>query len=186
MARVARLLYYNDYKIDLMKKTIKGFATASLSMLLMVLISYGCETTNRTTATTETENVGNISQGSDWVFTANTAIPQKGSTRQLSIGFNVTLNQKKLVVYLPYYGQAYTGADLFSGKGPLDFTSTDFTIERTAAKKGGWNISIKPRDYKEVQSMEFTFYDNGTAYLNVSMQNRSSINFNGTVEQVKS
>jgi len=169
-----------------MKKTIKRLAIVSLSMLLMALLTYGCETTNQTTATTTTENTGNISQGSDWVFTANTAIPQKGSTRQLSIGFNVTFSQKKLVVYLPYFGQAYTGADLFSGKGPLDFTSADFTIERTAAKKGGWNISIKPKDYREVQSMDFTFYDNGTAYLSVSMQNRSSINFNGNVEQVRS
>ena len=151
-----------------------------------MLIAYGCNTTNHTTAPVTTKNIGTVSDSGEWIFTANVAMPQTGSTRQLSIGYNVTFSKSKLIVYLPYFGRAYSGADLFSGKGPLDFSSTDFTVERYAAKKGGWNFTIKPRDYKEVQSMDFTFYDNGTAYLSVSMQNRTSINFNGNVEQVKS
>ena len=170
-----------------MKKTIKGLIIAPVLMLgLMALISTGCETTNQTKGSTTTQHMGSMSDSSMWVFTASMAIPQRGSTRQLSAGYNVTLIRNKLTVYLPYFGQAYSGVDLFSGRGPLDFTSTNFTIERTSAKRGGWNISIKPKDYREVQSMDFTFYDNGTAYLSVNMQNRSSINFNGNVEEERS
>ena len=169
-----------------MKKHITWLIATPLTLLLVALLTYGCNTTNHITSTTTTENISNMPDSSEWTFTANIALPQSGRTRQITGGYDVRFSRSKLIVYLPYFGKAYSGADLFSGKSPLDFTSVDFTIERTAARKGGWNISIKPKDYKEVQSLDFTFYDNGTAYLSVSMQNRSPISFNGNVEQVRS
>ncbi len=157
-----------------------------LKLLLFVsAIACSCTTTSQTATTEKSRaSITNLG-GSDWVFTADVALPQSGRSRQISGGYEVTFSSAKLVVYLPYFGEAHAGADIYSGRGPLDFTSTDFT-SATQTKKGEWDITIKPKDYKEVQSMDFTFYDNGNAHLNVTMLNHSAISFSGTVEQVKS
>ena len=155
----------------------------AMLLLLITLVIFSCSTTSQT-STEKTTGSYNMA-AADWVFTANTANPQSGSTRQLSTGYNVTLTGSKLISYLPYFGQATGGADLFSGRGPLDFTSFDFT-SGSQTHKGALIVTLKPRDYSEVQSMEFTFYDNGTAYLSVILLHRSSIRFNGMVEQIKS
>jgi len=125
-----------------------------------------------------------ITDSSNWEFTATQAMPQYGTPQYISANYTVTCTGKKLVVYLPYYGRATAGIDVYSGKGPLDFKSTDFTIKRLKAKAGRWSISIRPNDYREVQSMDFTFYDDGTANLNVNLSNRSPISFTGTVAAV--
>ena len=158
--------------------------SSAMPLLLITLVIGACNTTSQIVTQEKRTKTYNMA-GADWIFTPNTANPQSGSTRQISSGYNVKLTGTKLMVYLPYYGQASIGADLFSGRSPLDFTSTDF-ISDVQAKKSARIITIKPRDYSEVQSMEFTFYDNGTAYLRVIMLHRSSISFTGNVEQVKS
>ena len=157
----------------------------SMLLLLITLVAGSCSTTSQT-ATQEKTTKSYSMATRDWVFTANSANPQSGRVRQLSSDYTVTLTSTKLIANLPYYGQATAGADLFSGHGPLDFTSTDFVSDSRTTSKGALNIVIKPRDYNEVQSLDFTFYDNGTAYLSVIMLHRSSISFTGSVEQIKS
>jgi hypothetical protein len=70
-------------------------------------------------------------------------------------------------------------------RSPLDFTTTDFTIRKDHNDKGRWNITISPKDYREVQSFDFIFFNNGSAQLNVQLTNRSSISFNGAVKPGK-
>ena len=166
-----------------MKRRLMQLTGATSILLLIISMVLGsCGTTSQTAE----KNTARFNMTStDWVFTANSANPQSGRTRQLTSGYNVTLTGSKLVSYLPYFGQASAGADLFSGHGPLDFTSLDLTTA-SQSRKGALNVTLKPKDQSEVQSMEFTFYDNGTAYLSVLMLHRSSISFTGTVEQIKS
>ena len=87
--------------------------------------------------------------------------------------------------YLPYFGKANVGADIMSGKGPLDFTSVDFIAETLRPKEGEWHVSIKPKDYSEVQQLSFNLYSNGSATLDVIMTNRSAIRFTGRVQAMK-
>ena len=135
-------------------------------------------------STTKPAPAGMVTDSSKWEFTAVQAMPQYGTPQYISANYTVTCTGKKLVVYLPYYGRATAGIDVYSGKGPLDFKSVDFTIKKLKSKPGRWSISIRPNDYREVQSMDLTFYDDGTANLNVSLRNRSPISFTGTVAAV--
>ena len=153
-------------------------------LLLITLVTGACSTTSQTATQEKGVTTYNMA-GTDWIFTPSAANPQSGRARQLTGGYSVTLSGTKLVAYLPYYGEADGGADLLSSHGPLDFTSTDFASD-VHTNKGAWNITVKPRDYSEVQSMDFTFYDNGTAYLSVIMLHRSAISFTGNVAQIKS
>ncbi|MBL0307936.1 MAG: DUF4251 domain-containing protein [Chitinophagaceae bacterium] len=72
-----------------------------------------------------------------------------------------------------------------SGRSPLDFTTTDFSFEKEQDKKGAWVITIKPKDYSEVQIFIFTLQGNGSAELNVQLTNRSPVSFRGIIDPVK-
>ena len=126
-----------------------------------------------------------LTDSSHWVFTADRMLPQYGRSNAITGGYNVTYDPKKLVVYLPYTGRAYGGAG-FPGEGnPLGFTSVEFKETRKEGKKGRLIVTIQPTDYREVQTMIFTFFDNGNANLDVTFVNRSGVSFTGRVEPVQ-
>jgi PDZ domain-containing secreted protein len=68
---------------------------------------------------------------------------------------------------------------------PLDFKSTDFTINKEEKKKGGWKVTIKYKDVHAIRVMNFELYENGSANLNVTMTDRTPITFIGTVGPLK-
>jgi len=120
-----------------------------------------------------------------WQFVPQQVIPAIGRSRQVSGDFVVQLRKDTLLVYLPYYGRANAGADVLSGRGPLDFTSTQFSRELQHPKTDEWNIALVPGDHNEVRLLQFQFFSNGSASLEVLFNSRSSIRFNGTLQTVR-
>ncbi len=159
------------------------FYTIAITALLFT--ASACHTSAQTTKPTATPaQLDFASDSSKWIFTAIQALPQSGLPRYISANYTVNFTAQKLIVYLPYYGTATAGADVYSGRSPLDFTSQDFTIEKKQTKNGRWNITLKVKDYSEVRTLYFTFYDDGSANLNVNLSNRSPISFTGNVVAV--
>ena len=118
-----------------------------------------------------------------WDFTANYAMPSYGSSRNIIGSYYVQCRKDTLIIALPYYGKLNSAAGA-SNENPLDFKSTDFKLTREKRKKGGWFVTIKTPN-SEVQSVIFTFYDNGSAQANFVMTNRSGISFSGKVAPAK-
>ena len=118
-----------------------------------------------------------------WDFTAEYAQPLSGQRRYINGSYYVHCRKDTLIVALPYYGRLNSAAGA-SNQDPLDFKSTDFKITKEKRKKGGWLVTIKPSN-SEVQSMNFTFFDNGTAQANFTMTNRSAIDFSGKIAPTK-
>jgi hypothetical protein len=118
-----------------------------------------------------------------WDFTAEYAQPLSGQKRYLTGSYYVHFRKDTVIVSLPYYGRLNSTAGA-SNQDPLDFKSTDFKLTKEKRKKGGWYVNIKPSN-SEVQSMNFTFFDNGTAQANFTMTNRSAIDFSGKIAPVK-
>ena len=118
-----------------------------------------------------------------WDFTAEYAQPLSGQKRYLTGSYYVHFRKDTLIVALPYYGRLNSTAGA-SNQDPLDFKSTDFKLTKEKRKKGGWYVTIKPSN-SEVQSMNFTFFDNGTAQANFTMANRSAIDFSGKIAPAK-
>jgi len=118
-----------------------------------------------------------------WDFTAEYAQPLSGQRRYINGSYYVHCREDTLIVALPYYGRLNSAAGA-SNQDPLDFKSTDFKITKEKRKKGGWLVTIKPSN-SEVQSMNFTFFDNGTAQANFTMTNRSAIDFSGKIAPTK-
>ena len=118
-----------------------------------------------------------------WDFTAEYAQPVSGQRRIITGSYYVQCRKDTLSVALPYYGRLNSAAGA-SNQDPLDFKSTGFKLTKEKRKKGGWLVTIKPKN-SEVQSMNFTFFDNGTAQANFTMTNRSAIDFSGKIAPAK-
>ena len=118
-----------------------------------------------------------------WDFTAEYAQPVSGQRRYITGSYFVQCRKDTLIVALPYFGRLNSAAGA-TNQDPLDFKSTDFKLTKEKRKKGGWLVTIKSPN-SEVQSMNFTFFDNGTAQANFIMTNRSAIDFSGKVAPAK-
>lgn len=118
-----------------------------------------------------------------WDFSADYAQPSYGRSRNIMGSYFVQCRKDSLLVALPYYGKLNSSAGA-TNNNPLDFKSTNSKIEKQEKKKGKWIVTIKP-EYSEVQSMSFTFFDNGSAQVNFIMTNRSAISFSGKVAPPK-
>lgn len=118
-----------------------------------------------------------------WDFSADYAQPSYGRSRNITGSYYVQCRKDTLIVALPYYGKLNSPAGA-SNENPLDFKSTEFKLTKQKRKKGGWLVTVKSAN-PEVQSMDFTFFDNGSAQVTFTMTNRSGINFSGKVAVAK-
>lgn len=128
----------------------------------------------------QSKSVKEAVESKNYVFTAQTALPMSGRTRNLTTDYDLRVLPGSVVSYLPYFGQAYQ-ATIGETRSPLDFTSKDFQYVSIPGKKDGWTVTIKPKDYKEVQMMTLSISSEGYATLQVISTNRQAISFNGIV-----
>jgi len=164
-----------------MKQLIDKPGLAFIIVFLLLLAS--CSSAQKTTETKE--SVTTSIDSNRWNFTVQMVRPQEGMTRQPNGTYSVTYKPGNLNVYLPYFGRAFSGADVFQGKSALDFISKDFTVEKEQQGEGKWRIVFKPKDNPQVQSLTFVLFSNGSATLDVIMTSRSPISFSGIVGRAK-
>ncbi|MGZ3844601.1 MAG: DUF4251 domain-containing protein [Flavisolibacter sp.] len=126
------------------------------------------------------EQVKSFVESKEFTFQARTVIPMTGGSRQLTSEYDVRFLGDSVISYLPYFGRAYT-AGYGSDNGGIEFTSTKFDYKAKARKKGGWDITIRPKDAKGVEEMDLTISDDGSASLRVTSTNRQPISFYGVV-----
>jgi len=129
--------------------------------------------------------VKNMVDSGQFIFHAQTAMPSSGPTKQLTSEYDVRLSKNAFVSHLPYFGRAYS-APYGSGDGGFNFTSKDFTYSSKTRKKGGWEITIKPKDVTDVREFLLTVSENGYGTLQAMSNNRRPISFSGYVTEFKS
>jgi len=147
--------------------------------LLFSTFFIACSSGNQINSVFSQDEIARAINDNRWDFSADYAMPSYGRSRNITGSYYVKCRKDTLIVALPYYGKVEGSIGINSGN-PLDFQSTDFKLTKEDKKGGGWLVTIKPSN-SEVQSMTFTFFDNGSAQANCIMTNRSGINFSGKV-----
>ncbi|MFI5136803.1 MAG: DUF4251 domain-containing protein [Sphingobacteriales bacterium] len=122
----------------------------------------------------------------NFVFEANTAIPQTGGTRQLTSEYDLKVVKDTIIAFLPYFGRAYLAPNPGETEGGIKFTSTNFIYQAKQKKNGSWDIFIKPKDnnisdWRDVQQLRLSISTDGYATLQVTSSNRDPISFYGTI-----
>lgn len=126
------------------------------------------------------EAVKEMIDARSYAFKAQSALPMGGRTRQLTTDYDVKVAKDSVVVFLPYFGRAYT-APLDPSKGGIQFKSKDFEYTINNKRKGGWDILIKPKDAGDVRQLSLMVSEDGYGSLQVISNNRQPIIFNGYV-----
>ncbi|HEX4850328.1 MAG TPA: DUF4251 domain-containing protein [Puia sp.] len=118
-----------------------------------------------------------------YVFTANSATPQSGRTRQLTSTYDLKVMGDTLIADLPYYGRSYQ-ASIGETDGGLNFSTTQFEYNIKDGSKGGWDISIAPKDNKYANTMMLSISNSGYATLQITSNIRQMISYRGTITEL--
>jgi hypothetical protein len=121
----------------------------------------------------------------NWLFTAQQSNPQPPANRGLDAGYELKCQQGQLQSYLPYFGRSYSGTAAYTNQNPLDFKTTEYTIQRSNGKKGSKVLLIRPGSIAEILEYRLTVFNNGRANLDVTFNSRSPISFSGQVTAIK-
>lgn len=121
----------------------------------------------------------------NYTFQAQYANPIGGGHRYITPDYDVRVTKDSVIAYLPYFGRAYFDVPYNPTDGGIKFTSTKFTYVSKEKKKGGWDITIEPKDVKYLQRMTFFISQSGYANLGFIMTNRSAISFDGVLKDKK-
>ena len=153
-------------------------------MLVIGLVNVNAQDSKADKKAAEAALITKIISEQNFMFTAQSVTPMGGRFRQLTTDYNVKVSKDTVSSDLPYFGRSYS-ADIGSSEGGINFTSTDFEYQVSDRKKGGWDITIKPRDVKDVQQFNLSVFESGSASLQVNSTNRQPISFNGYVSEKK-
>ena len=118
----------------------------------------------------------------EYVFVAQNALTQRGRTVNLTSEYDLKVGKVEIEAYLPFFGRAFT-APIDPTEGGIKFTSKNFEYKERKGKKGGWEITIIPTDYKDVNSLNLSISESGYGTLSVNSNQRSNISFYGYITQ---
>jgi hypothetical protein len=122
-----------------------------------------------------------ILQTKNFTFRAQSAWPLQGAVVQLTAGYDMKILQDSINTYLPYFGRAYTSG--YSTDNGIKFISKKFDYKLKEKNKGGWELTIRPNDTRDVTELTYSISANGYATLQVISTNRQAISFYGVVEK---
>jgi hypothetical protein len=116
--------------------------------------------------------------GQNYTFMANYVLPQRGGGKQLTeTYYDLKVSKDSVIAFLPYYGRAYFDVP-YNGDMGMKFTSTKFSYDAKAKKKG-WEIIIKPTDAKNIDKLILNISPDGYATLSINSINRDFISYDG-------
>ncbi len=116
-----------------------------------------------------------------YTFKVETIQPLRGMARQERPGYyTLRVTPDSVISYLPFFGRAYT-ANIGTSEMALEFNSTKFDYQVTDRKKGGWDITIKPRDVGKIQEVMLTIFPEGNASMRVISTERDPMSFQGVI-----
>lgn len=118
-----------------------------------------------------------------YVFHAQQATAMGGRTRQLTSEYDMHVTADSITTYLPYFGRAYSAPLNPTDDGGIKIKTKDFEYAPQAGKKGGWEITIKPKEHMDVRQLFLTVSADGYATLQVVSNNRQPISFYGYVSK---
>lgn len=167
-----------------MKTSISKWARPALFVILsFFLTNTFAQSKRQEKEAKKTAEVKGIIDAQSYVFTVEYVLPMRGGSRYVTPDYDVSVGKDTLVSYLPYFGRAYI-APTDPTEGGIKFTSTQFEY-KTVESKNGWDISIKPKDARDVRSLQLTVSKSGYSILHVYTNNREPITYQGYVQAKK-
>ena len=126
------------------------------------------------------EAVRQLIVSEDYKIDVNTAMPMRGRSIPLTSQYSLQIRNDSVFSYLPYYGRAYSVP--YGGGSGLIFNAPlkEYTMDMD--KKGNAVIKFSARSPEDRYEFRAKVFPNGSASIDVNMQNRQSISFQGELD----
>lgn len=119
----------------------------------------------------------------NYTFLANYVLPLRGGAHALTeVYYDLKVTGDSVKSFLPYFGRAYLDVPYNPTEGGIKFTSTKFDYTVKDKKKGGWEITISPKDVKNIERLVLNISSDGYATLAVTSINRDFISYDGNLK----
>lgn len=151
--------------------------------MALLILSAGCSPAKKLVKLSA-DDVQDLVSAQSFKFIANRMNPMRGPQKNLNSYYDVTISKDTLNSYLPYYGRAHNAGFLPSDYG-LRFTSQKFTYTYKEGKNKSLEVTVVPQDVTQIQSLNFTIFDNGSATLDVTSTNKDPISFYGILQPLE-
>lgn len=142
----------------------------------------GAQTTQKDKKAARESAIKKSVDDKSYTFTANQATPLGGGPVILTSVYDLRIKGDSVISFLPYFGRAYFDVGYNPTDGGIKFTSTKFNYKKVEKSKGGWEITIKPEDVRNVISLVLRVSKDGYASLYISSNNRDAITYDGYLE----
>ncbi len=157
--------------------------------IVIILLALSSVKTNFAQETSENKNgkkseIQNLVNSRNYVFVAQSAFPMGGRSINLTTPYDVRVSDDTVASDLPYFGRAFA-APLNPAEGGIRFTSIDFNYHVKDGKKGTWDVTISPKDSKDVRQMLLNISESGYGTLQVISTNRQQISYRGYLKEKK-
>lgn len=123
------------------------------------------------------EAVKKLIESENYKIDVNTAMPMRGLSIPLTSSYSLEIRNDSVISYLPYYGRAYSIP--YGGGDGLNFKAVLKEYSMKMDKKGNAVIEFIARNPEDRYEYRVKVFPNGSASIDVNMQNRQSISFQG-------
>jgi hypothetical protein len=137
------------------------------------------QTANKDKKAGKTEAIRHKIESKHYTFIANYVSPMRGGQKQLTSLYDLRVTPDSVISFLPYFGRAYFDIPYNPTDAGIKFTSTKFDYKVANKKNGGWEITISPKDVKNLERMILYISSDGYASMSVSSVNRDFISYDG-------
>ena len=179
---MSQLIDFSHLNITYMKTLKNNIKTALCVLLISASATLNVSAQDSTVKENTNETgIETLIQTRHYIFVPQTVSPLRGGMRQLTSYYDLKVSKDTIISSLPFFGRAFT-APINSTEAGINFTSSTFDYSVSNRKKGGWLISIKPKDVNNVQQLMLSVSETGFATLQVTSNNRDPISFTGYVK----
>lgn len=126
------------------------------------------------------EAVKKLIVSENYKIDVNTALPMRGRSVPLTSLYSLEIRNDSVISYLPYYGRAYSIP--YGGGNGLRFKAPLKEYDMQMDRKGNSVITFTARNPEDKYDFRMKVYSNGSASIDVTMQNRQSISFHGELD----
>ncbi|HSF54515.1 MAG TPA: DUF4251 domain-containing protein [Algoriphagus sp.] len=117
-----------------------------------------------------------------FVFEGRQASGMRGRMIQMDPGYTLNVSPEKVVGDLPFFGRSYQGTP-GSTDGGLKFEFSEFDYTVKPRKKGGWDITIEPKEHNDIRSIFLTVQKSGNASLRITSNSKEGMNYSGIIQE---
>lgn len=104
------------------------------------------------------------------------------NTNSINLGndYYLAISKDTIDCYLPYFGVSNT-APIDPRKMGIEFTTTEFSYNKSTNKKGGYDIKILPKNTSQASQIYLNISDDGYATLSITQNLRDGISYTGII-----